>query len=89
MTPAPAATAKVGFTGPRGDHINAYMGIPPSATDSGGIASFAYYNVAKPIPTTLTVPCSGTGYITFIPFPRDPGKSRSFVVPVDYVNIAV
>jgi hypothetical protein len=82
-------TTKDGYTGPRGTHINAYMGIPPSATDTGGIASFAYYNTPKPIPTTLTVPCSGTGYITFIPFPRDPGKSRSFVVPVDYVNIAV
>jgi hypothetical protein len=88
VTRPAAVAAGYGFTGPRGTHINAYLGIPPSATDGGGIASFAYYDTPKPIPTTLTVPCSGSGYITFIPFPRDPGKSRSFVVPVDYVNIA-
>jgi hypothetical protein len=89
VTRAPAIIAKDGFTGPRGTHINAYLGIPPAAADGGGIASFAYYDTPKPIPTTLTVPCSGSGFVTFIPFPRDPGKSRSFVVPVDYVNIAV
>ena len=84
-----AVAAKFGNTGAHGTHINAYLGIPPSATDAGGIASFTHYDAPKPIPTTLSVPCSGSGYITFISFPRDPGTSRSFVVPVDYVNIAV
>jgi hypothetical protein len=78
-----------GYTGAHGTHVNAYLGIPPSATTSGGIATFAYYGVKKAIPTTLNVPCSGTGYITFVPLPRDPGSSRAFVVPVDFVNIAV
>ena len=89
VTRPPAIAGKFGNTGAHGTHINAYLGIPPAATDAGGIASFAYYGVAKPIPTTLTVPCSGSGFITFIPFPRDPGTSKSFVVPVDFVNIAV
>ena len=89
VTRPTAISTKFGFTGPRGTHISAYLGIPPAATDGGGIATFAYYDTPKPIPTTLIVPCSGSGFITFIPFPRDPGKSRSFVVPVDYVNIAV
>jgi hypothetical protein len=80
---------KFGNTGAHGTHINAYLGIPPVATDSGGIATFTQYDTPKPIPTTLSVPCSGSGFITFIPFPRDPGTSRSFVVPVDFVNIAV
>lgn len=89
VTRRAATGTKFGYTGPRGTHINAYLGIPPSASDSGGIATFTYYDAPKPIPTTLDVPCSGSGHITFIPFPRDPGKSRAFVVPVDFVNIAV
>ena len=81
--------AKFGNTGAFGTHITAYLGIPPAAGGAGGLATFTYYNTPKPIPTTLNVPCSGSGYITFMPFPRDPGTSRAFVVPVDYVNIAV
>ena len=83
-----AILTKDGYTGADGTQINAYLGIPPTATGSGGIATFRYYGVSKPIPTTLNVPCSGSGFITFVPFPRDPGVSRAFVVPVDFVNIA-
>jgi hypothetical protein len=82
-------SVKDGYTGAFANRITAYLGIPPTASGTGGIATFYYYGTPKPIPTTLTVPCSGSGYITFIPFPRDPGVSRGFVVPVDYVNIAV
>ena len=77
-----------GNTGRFATHIDAYMGIPPTSSDAGGVATFRRYGRSKPIPTTLDVPCSGSGFITFIPFPRDPGTSRAFVVPVDYVNIA-
>jgi hypothetical protein len=80
--------ADFGNTGAHATHINAYFGIPPSASDAGGIATFRRYGVRKAIPTTLSVPCSGSGFITFIPFPRDPGTSRAYVVPVDFVNIA-
>ena len=79
---------KGGNTGRFGTHISAFLGIPPAAADTGGIATFRHYGVPKAIPTTLDVPCSGSGFVTFIPFPRDPGTSRAYVVPVDYVNIA-
>jgi hypothetical protein len=86
----PAAVAPtVGRTGPDAKHISAFMGIPPAAASStDGIATFTHYGRTKPIPTTLNVPCSGSGYITFIPFPRVPGETQAFVVPVDYDNIA-
>ena len=83
-----AILTKDGYTGSNGTQINAYYGIPPTATSTGGIATFFRYGVKKAIPTTLNVPCSGTGHITFISFPRDPGVSRAFVVPVEFVNIA-
>jgi len=85
----PAAVAGVhGDTGRYATAVDAYLGIPPTTGAAGGIATFKHYGRAKSIPTTLTVPCSGSGYITFMPVPRDPGTSRAFVVPVDYVNIA-
>jgi hypothetical protein len=88
VTLPPAAGVPVGDTGPRGTHINVYLGIPPSAAGAGGVATFVHYGRSQPIPATLTVPCSGSGYFTFMPFPRDPGKSKAFVVPFDYANIA-
>jgi hypothetical protein len=87
-----AVAANFGDTGPRGTHISAFLGIPPSGgtpPTTGALPTFWHYGVQKPIPTSINLPCSGSGYITFMPFPRDPGKSKAFVVPVDFVNIAV
>ena len=89
----PASTGgTVGDTGPRGRHITVFQGIPPeSATTASaaakGLPTFTHYGTKK-LPTSITVPCSGTGYFTFMPFPRDPGASRAFVVAVDFANIA-
>jgi hypothetical protein len=85
----PASTGgTVGNTGPDATHINAYFGIPPSGAASGGLATFKHYGHKKPIPTSITVPCSGKAYITFLPFPRVPGQTVGFVVPVEFANIA-
>jgi len=92
VTRPSAVAANFGNTGAHGTHISAFMGIPPSGATpptTGALPTFWRYGVKKPIPTTINVPCSGTGYITFIPFPRDPGSSKAFVVPVDFVNVAV
>jgi hypothetical protein len=93
VTRPSTAAANVGNTGARGTHITAFLGIPPASAGSpsttGTLPTFWHYGVQKPIPTSITVPCSGSGYITFVPFPRDPGTSKAFVVPVDFVNIAV
>ena len=86
----PASTgANAGNTGAQGTRVSAVLGVPPASGTGAGFLTFRRYGVKKAIPTTLNVPCSGSGFITFVPFPRDPGTSRSFVVPVEYVNIAV
>ena len=86
----PTSTATtVGHTGPDARYISAFLGVPPSGTATAGLATFHHYGNKKPIPTSITVPCSGRGYITFIPFPRVPGETVSFVVPITYANIAV
>jgi hypothetical protein len=84
----PSTGGTVGNTGPDATHINAYFGVPPSSTASGGLATFRRYGRTKPIPTSITVPCSGKGYITFLPFPRVPGETVGFVVPIEFANIA-
>jgi hypothetical protein len=84
-------TTNVGNTGPTGTTITAFQGIPPAspAATTSGLATFHRYGVAKPLPTGITVPCSGTGDITFMPLPRVPPASRAFVVRVVFINIAV
>jgi hypothetical protein len=50
---------------------------------------FTEYGVPQPVPSTLKLPCGGTGSVTFTPFTpsgSDPGVAD--VVPVEYVNIA-
>jgi hypothetical protein len=50
---------------------------------------FTEYGVPQPVPSTLKLPCGGSGSVTFTPFAptgSDPGVAD--VVPVEYVNIA-
>ena len=63
---ASSSTSDNGFTGSKGDKITASL-APTSATTI--IASFTSYYVPKNIPTTITVPCSGTGTMLFVPSP--------------------
>ena len=85
-----------GSTGPHGNRVTAYLGIPPAAPAAAGaprapatgLPTFTRYGAPQPIPTSINVPCSGRGYITFMPWPRDPGVARAYVVPIEYVNVA-
>src|SRR5260221_7625641 len=63
----PAGTAGVGYTGSAATSIVATLG--PSSAASSLIATFTSYYTVKPIPTTLTVPCWGSGVVTFTPLP--------------------
>ena len=58
----------------------------------GSVASFKVYDATQPIPTTLTVPCQGTGQIAFSTcFDVIPctATAKPNVVTVTYVNLAV
>jgi hypothetical protein len=78
-----------GYTGTRGTSVSVFFGaLPPSATAVGQV-TFTRYGVPMAIPTSLTLPCSGSGVVGFLPFPRTPPFSRAATVPVEFVNIAV
>jgi hypothetical protein len=77
VTPAPVSTgsaADLGYTGTAATSIVATFG--PSATTAGVLATFTSYFVVQDIPTTITVPCSGTGVVFF-----NPVKSSSTSFP--------
>jgi hypothetical protein len=76
-----------GFTGADATGIGVFFGPPPpTATPGSGLASLSRYGVAKAIPTTLLLPCSGSGQVTFVPLPMSPPTSRPAVVPVTFVG---
>jgi hypothetical protein len=76
-----------GFTGADATSIGVFFGAPPPATHAApGLVTLARYGVAKAIPTSLLLPCTGTGQVTFVPLPMTPPTSRAAVVPVSYVG---
>jgi hypothetical protein len=79
-----AATANSGFTGDRTTSIGAFFGPPPPSGTSASYVDFTTYG-QKALPTSLTLPCSGSGKVSFVPLPVDP-TSRDFVVPVRFVG---
>jgi hypothetical protein len=82
-----ATVSQAGFTGPNATSIGVFFGPPPPASRSGaGPVTFTRYGVPKAIPTSLVLPCSGTGRVTFVPLPMSPPTSRAAVVPVRFVG---
>ena len=88
--------AGLGFTGPTATTIQAFFGAPPpspmSPAEAGagagaGAVAFSRYGIRKAIPTSLTLPCAGTGNVYFVPLPRTPlGPASDAVVHVAYVG---
>lgn len=72
----------VGLTGTRGRAIVARFSDDPSVA-----TTFHQYFTMKPIPTSLLLPCSGTGTVVFRPSPGSP-DARTSVVSVSYLNPA-
>ncbi|MEZ0070458.1 hypothetical protein ABIA32_006511 [Streptacidiphilus sp. MAP12-20] len=82
VLPAPASgTTDVGYTGTAADRIDA--GFGPSATTAP--VTLTYYAVKVAIPTSLVLPCSGTGTVLFSPVPTSP-SARSATLTVRYVG---
>ena len=78
VLPGPTAIGG-GFTGNKGTHVAvAFPG--PSATAPLNLVA---YGVARPIPTTLTLPCTGTGTVRFIPLPTSK-TARTDLVTVTF-----
>src|SRR5580704_13437969 len=83
----PTTTGSLGYTGNDAE-IGAFFDVVPPAATSGSVTStpiFKRYDVAKPLPTSLTIPCSGTGTAYFVPIPVVP-PSRPASVPISFVG---
>ena len=82
-TAQPTSTTDLGFTGSAGKQITATLS--PSATTTV-LATFTSYFVPKKIPTSITVPCSGTGKVVFTP---SPGSSTAMAatLTLTFLNI--
>jgi hypothetical protein len=84
-TAKPISTADLGFTGSAGKRITA--ALVPSSTATI-LATFTSFFVPKKIPTSITVPCSGTGKVMFRPSPTS-STAKSAVLTVTFLNIGV
>ncbi|HEY5835318.1 hypothetical protein [Streptomyces sp.] len=85
---APAVTVtspEVGYTGEAADRVVVDFG---SGTSTGTAAVLKEYGVRAAIPTTIDLPCLGTGRVLFIPVPTST-TARAAAVTVTYVNVGV
>jgi hypothetical protein len=84
---APATSADSGYTGTAADSIDVYI-LTPTGTASGPAVVFNSFFVEEPIPTTLELPCSGSGSVAYVPDPTSP-TARTATVAVTFENIAL
>lgn len=80
-------TTALGYTGRRATSIGVFFGPPPAISSTTAYINITRYG-SKAIPTTLTLPCSGSGQATFVPLPLNPSE-HSIAVPVTFGNITV
>jgi hypothetical protein len=79
---APTATARAGYTGAAGNVVGVGFGLSASAASPVVLRTWA---VAAKIPTTLVLPCYGTGTVTFVPAPTS-ATARPATVRVTFVG---
>jgi hypothetical protein len=76
----------LGFTGSAAHEIDVFFGPVSSGVTAPVVLKAFFAPVA--IPTTVLLPCGGSGVVDFVPEPTSP-TARSYQVPVVYANIAV
>jgi hypothetical protein len=86
----PPVTASPGYTGNFGTKIAADL-IWSRGTISVliPIATLTTYDAPAAIPTSITVPCSGSGVMSFSPSPDPDGTGRSASVNITFVSPGV
>jgi hypothetical protein len=80
----PPASGSLGYTG-NDSMIGVFFAAPPGAKADATSRTFTRYDSPRSLPTSVTLPCSGTGKVWFTPIPVVP-PSRSAVAPVRYVS---
>ena len=87
LFPPTTSAGSLGFTG-KDAEIGVFFNALPPVASSGVVTTtpiFRHYDVTKPLPTSLTLPCGGTGTVHFVPIPVIP-PSRAATVPVAFVG---
>lgn len=86
VLPAPApTTSDLGFTGSAANAIAVRFPGPTVTTTPVILRDYA---VSAPIPTSLTLPCSGSGTVAFVPEPTSP-TAHTGSVKVTFISIGV
>lgn len=76
------STARAGYTGGAGTSVGVNFGLSSSAASPVVLHMWA---VAGQIPTTLTLPCYGTGTVAFVPAPTS-ATAHAATVTVTFVG---
>jgi hypothetical protein len=82
----PPASSSLGYTG-KDSMIGVFFAAPPPGAGEVNAMTrmFTRYDRPQPLPTSLTLPCTGTGTVWFSPIPVVP-PSRAAAVPVRFVS---
>ncbi len=87
----PPVAATYGYTGNSGTEIdvNLIYSIGTITVVTPTFATLTYYDTTAEIPTSLTVPCSGTGVLAFTPSPDPDGSGIASDVDVTFESPGV
>ena len=84
----PPVPVTAGYTGDLAVEIDAALIFPTGpVSEKIPIATFTQYALKLPIPTSITVPCSGSAIMNFSPYPLDSGTPSN--VQVTFVSPGV
>jgi hypothetical protein len=84
--PAPASATGTGFTGSLGRSLNVSLVLSPATTTPIPIGTLSGYFIKLPIPTSITIPCGGSGKMVFAPSPTSP-TARSATVSITIISL--
>lgn len=77
----PPLTTTAGYTGDQAVEIDAALIYPTGAVSAKTpVATFTQYSMKEPIPTSISVPCGGSGVMSFSPYPLDSGTPSNVSV---------
>jgi hypothetical protein len=87
----PPVATTYGYTGNYGTQIdvNLIYSIGTITVLTPTFATLTYYDTKSEIPTSLTVPCSGTGVVVFTPYQDPDGSGIASDVDVTFVSPGV
>lgn len=87
----PPVTTTYGYTGNHGTEIdvNLIYSIGTITVVTPTFATLTYYDTKAEIPTSLTVPCNGTGVVVFTPSPDPDGSGIASDVDVTFESPGV